>query len=62
MGMRPSICDCPAGGSLGGRKSKPLFSVLGVSGRRLRQGIANGHFAHDDARLILVFRSLKTAT
>jgi hypothetical protein len=61
IGMRPSICGCLAGGSLGGKKSKSLFSVLGVSSWKLRQGIANGHFAHDDARLILVFRPPKNS-
>jgi hypothetical protein len=31
MGIRPSIFGCPAGRSLGERKSKSRFSVLGIS-------------------------------
>jgi hypothetical protein len=34
--MRVSIFGCPVGGSPGSRKTKSLFSVLGIRGQKLR--------------------------
>ena len=43
MGMRPFIFGCLKGGSLGGKKTKSLFSVLRDGGRK---GIAGGYFTY----------------
>jgi hypothetical protein len=58
MGRRPSIFGCPAGGPLGGRKTKSVFSILGIGFLvvEVEAWEMLMDCARDDARLILVFR------